>query len=71
MGRMMGDWNYLRRFREALRGPLDHLYDFSDANLVPRNCKVKKKLPVRPCQASSRYIRVCIRGTGNAYSSLP
>lgn len=39
MGRMMGDWNYLRRFREALRGPLDHLYDFSGANLVPETVK--------------------------------
>lgn len=64
----MGDWNYLRKFREALRGPLDHLYDFSDANLVPEKGKNTICLVARSRRGSSW---LATSHASSNYSSLP
>jgi len=41
---MRDDWNYLKKIRESIEGPLDYLYDFSNTDLF-KDRKIRRALP--------------------------
>ena len=41
---MRDDWNYLKKIRESIKGPLDYLYDFSNTDLA-KDRKIRRALP--------------------------